>query len=101
MASVSSETEISLASIADPHLTLQGSLLSLEERYAEVSLPGETSLSQGSLVQFQTTRTLYLGEIESGWTQEGSQHIRVLIEHSVDLERAGAIRRLWNTDSPT
>jgi hypothetical protein len=100
MASVSSGTEISLASITDPHLTLQGTLLSLEERYAEVALQGETILSRGSLVQFQTPSTLYLGEIESGWTEEGSHHIRVLIEHSVDLERAGAIRRLWNTDSP-
>lgn len=100
MTSVISGTEISLTSMADPQLTIEGRLLSVEGQYAEVSLDGETLLSRGSLVQFQTSRTMFLGEIESGWTVGGSNHIRVLIEHSVDLERAAAIRRLWNTDSP-
>jgi len=82
--------------MADPHLSLQGRLLSLEGRYAEVALDSSTPLSQGSLVQFQSADTLYLGEIESA----GVQRLRVLIEHSVNLDRAAAIRRLWNTDSP-
>jgi hypothetical protein len=84
--------------MADPHQSLQGTLLSLEGRYAEVVLDAE--LSPGSLVQFQNSDTLYLGEIESGWTEAGAHRLRVLIEHSVNLERAAAIRRLWNTDSP-
>jgi hypothetical protein len=96
---VVSGTVISLASIADPQLTIEGRLLSLEGRYAEATLDGETLLSQGALVQFQTSETLYLGEIESGWTEAGANHIRVLIEHSVDLERAAQIRRLWNAES--
>jgi hypothetical protein len=74
--------------------------LSIEGRYAEAALDGETLLAQGALVEFQTAKTLYLGQIESGWTEAGAHRIRVLIEHSVDLERAAAIRRLWNTDSP-
>jgi hypothetical protein len=88
---------ISLASMADPSLTVHGNLVSLEGRYAEVALEGEPLLSQGSLVQFQTSEKLYLGEIESGWTQSDNHHIRVLIEHSIDLDRAESIRRLWNT----
>jgi hypothetical protein len=100
MASVTSGTAISLVSIADPQLTIQGRVLSLEGGYAEASLNGKTLLSWGSLVEFQTSKTLYLGEVESGWTEAGTNHIRVLIEHSVDLERAAAISRLWNTDSP-
>jgi hypothetical protein len=72
--------------------------LSLEGRYAEVIVDAE--LSPGSLVQFQNSDTLYLGEIESGRTEAGTHRLRVLIEHSVNLERAAAIRRLWNTDSP-
>jgi len=93
---VISETAISLASMADPHLSLQGRLLSLEGRYAEVALDVEARLTQGSLVQFQSAETLYLGAIESA----SANRLRVLIEHSVNLERAAAIRRLWNTDSP-
>jgi hypothetical protein len=98
MFSVTSGTGISLASIADPQLTVRGRLLSLEGRYAEAALDGETVPSRGALVQFQTSQMLYLGEIESGWTEGGTNHVRVLIEHSVDLERSAAIRRLWNTD---
>jgi len=93
---VISETAISLASMADPHLSLPGRLLSIEGRYAEVALDGEASLGPGTLVQFQSPETLYLGEIESARDRK----LRVLIEHSVNLERAAAIRRLWNTDSP-
>jgi hypothetical protein len=100
MACVTPGTRISLLSIADPESAIQGRLLSLEGGYAEASLDGETLLSRGSLVEFQTSQTLYLGEVESGWTEGGTSHIRVLIEHSVDLERAAAISRLWNTDSP-
>lgn len=91
-----SETAISLAPMADPHLSLQGKLLSLEGRYAEVALDQEARLAPGCLVQFQSAETLYLGQIESAT----AERLRVLIEHSVNLERAAAIRRLWNTDSP-
>lgn len=90
-----SGTEISLAPLAAPHVAIPGKLLSLGGRYAELTLESDTPLSPGSLVQFQTQQMLYLGEIESG----SPEKLRVLIEHSVDLERAGAIRRLWHTDN--
>jgi hypothetical protein len=82
--------------MADPHRSLPGRLLSLQGRYAEVALDADAPLGPGTLVQFQSPDTLYLGEIES----TGDRSLRVLIEHSVNLERAAAIRRLWNTDSP-
>lgn len=91
-----SETAISLVPLADPHLSFPGRLLSLEGRYAEVVLDQEATLGPGCLVQFQSAETLYLGQIESAT----AQRLHVLIEHSVNLERAAAIRRLWNTDSP-
>jgi hypothetical protein len=69
-------------------------------RYIELSLDGQAPPAIGSLVEFQDSGTLYLGEIQDGWVKSGAHHVRVLIEHSVDLERAGAIRRLWNTDVP-
>jgi hypothetical protein len=97
--SVISATGISLSSIGDPQLTMEGQLLSLEGRYAEAVLDGETALRRGVLVQFQTAETLYLGEIVKGWNEAGTNRIRVLIEHSVDLERAAAVRRLWDTES--
>ena len=91
-----SETAISLAPMADPHLSLPGRLLSLEGRYAEVALDADASLDPGTLVQLRSAETLYLGEIESA----NATSLRVVIEHSVNLDRAAAIRRLWNTDSP-
>jgi hypothetical protein len=92
-------TSVTLTSMANPHVTVEGKLLNLEGRYAEVAVDGESPFNQGSLVQFQTLNQLYLGEIESGWAKPDGHYVRVLIEHSVDLERAAAIRRLWNTDS--
>jgi len=97
--SVISATGITLTSIGDPQLIMEGQLLSLEGRYAEAVLDGETVLRRGALVQFQTAETLYLGEIVAGWNEAGTNHIRVLIEHSVDLEAAAAVRRLWNAES--
>lgn len=96
MFTVISETGISLSSIADPHLTIEGRLLSLEGRYAEAALEGETTLAHGTLVQFQTSDTLYLGAVESASKEAGGNRVRVLIEHSVDLAKAAAVRRLWN-----
>jgi hypothetical protein len=98
---VISETGISLSSIADPKSTIQGRLLSLDGRYAEASFDTAAPLTRGTLVQFQTSDTLYLGEIETGWKEADANRVRVLIEHSVDLERAAVIRRLWNTDGCT
>jgi hypothetical protein len=96
MTTVISETGISLTPLADPNISIQGRLLSLEGRYAELALDGETALGAGSLVEFQSSDSLYLGEIELARTEDGQRRLRVLIEHSVNLERAGAIRRLWN-----
>jgi hypothetical protein len=95
---VTAGTAISLAFIAHPESTVAGRLISLEGRYAEAVLDGEAPLKRGALVRFQTPETLYLGEIEAGWTEAGSSRIRVLIEHAVDLEKAAAVRRLWNSD---
>jgi hypothetical protein len=96
---VISGTGISLTSLSDPQVTMEGRLLSIEGRYAEAALDSENLLARGSLVEFQTSETLYLGEIESGWSDAGTNRIRVLIEHSLDLDKAAAIRRLWNADN--
>jgi hypothetical protein len=101
MFSVLSETGISLNCIADPQLTIEGRLLSLEGRHAEAALDGEIALPCGTLVRFQTSETLYLGAVESAAKEAGLIRVRVLIEHSVDLEKAAAVRRLWNADGGT
>jgi hypothetical protein len=94
MISVTPGTETTLASITDPALTIQATILSADGRYAELALHSGAPLSPGTLIQFQSLETLYLGEIES---QPEPDRARILIEHSIDLERAAAIRRLWNT----
>ncbi len=91
---------ISLTSMANPDLAIQGEILSIEGRYAELSVYGQTTLRQGSLLKFETPDTLYLGEIESSWQESDGCRFRILIEHSVDLARADAIRRQWNSDNP-
>jgi len=95
MSNVTPGTETSLASLTDPQLAVQATIVSAEGRRAELELHGETSLGEGSLVQFRTAQTLYMGEIES---RGESGRARIMIEHSVDLERAAAIRRTWNVE---
>jgi hypothetical protein len=96
MITVNPGTETSLASLTDPNLSIGAIILSVNGRHAELNPQGACPLEEGSLVQFRTSDTLYLGEIES---KDGSGPVRVLIEHSVDLERAAAIRRSWNVGS--
>jgi len=95
MTCVTPGTGIFLQSITEPKFSVPATMLSHQGRYAELAIEQENPLGPGSLIQFQTPSTLYLGEIESK-TQE--THFRILIDHSIDLERASAIRRLWNTD---
>jgi hypothetical protein len=96
MSSVTPEIAISVVSLGAESV-IQGRLESVDGRYAEVSLAGEATLALGSLVELESPAILYLGEIQSSWTQAGTNYVRVLIEHSVDLEKAAAIRRLWDT----
>ncbi|HVO99253.1 MAG TPA: hypothetical protein VMT15_14360 [Bryobacteraceae bacterium] len=96
MTTVITGTETFLASMTDPHQNVPATIVSVEGRRAELALQGESSLEEGALVQFQSPGTLYFGEIES---KGQSGRARILIEHSVDLERAAAIRRLWNTEN--
>jgi hypothetical protein len=91
---VTSGTAISVASIADPEQIVAGRLISLKGRLAEATLDREVSWKLGCLIQFETTDTLFLGEI----TATAAGRVSVRIEHSVDLERAAAVRRLWNSD---
>lgn len=98
---VISDTAISLSPIADPQLIIEGRLLSLEGRYADAALDREIPLPYGTLVQFQTSETLYLGAVESASKEAATNRVRVLIEHSVDLAKAAAVRRLWNADGAT
>ncbi len=96
MTTVLAGTGTFLASIADPHKNVPATIISLEGKRAELALQGENPWEEGALVQFQVPGILYFGEIESNG-QAGRAHI--LIEHSVDLERAAAIRRLWNAET--
>jgi hypothetical protein len=96
MTCVTPGTELSLASLVAPPLTLQATMLSHEGRCAELQICEDNPLRPGDLVRFQTSTTLYLGEIQS---EPEANRIRVVLEHSVDLTRASAIRRIWNTDA--
>ena len=95
MTCVTPGTELSVASLTASPLTIQATMLSHEGRFAELAISEDNPLRPGDLVRFQTPTTLYLGEIES---EPETNRIRVLLEHSVDLTRATAIRRHWNTD---
>lgn len=93
MTTVTIGTETLLASITDPHQNVPATIVAIDGRRADLTLQRESALGEGALVQFQCPGMLYFGEIES---RGQAGRARVLIEHSIDLERAAAIRRLWN-----
>lgn len=72
----------------------EGWLKSLNGNMAEIRTEHSTPISSGALVQFETDRMLYLGEVRSG----NGDSLTVSIEHSLDLAQAAAIRKCWNAN---
>jgi hypothetical protein len=59
------------------------------------SVPAETSLKSGDLVEIASPGTLYLGEVRS----RHDQTMFVGIEHSLDREALALIRQVWHGPS--
>ena len=83
--------QISLTILGEELSPQPGSLISVEAAMAEIRTEAAHEIAANSLVQFETARTLYLGQVLSS----GAGALRVRIEHTLDLERAAAIHRLW------
>jgi len=89
---------ISLAVIKRPETRSSGRLVAIEGRCAEVAVEGPHPIGRGTLVEFETKETLYLGEVESSEVRDAEQRLRVNVEHSLDLEKAAWIQKLWNAN---
>jgi hypothetical protein len=66
----------------------------------EVELDVETHepIPSGTLVEFQTDRALYLGEVRSSGKSPAGQWLCVRLAHELDLDRVAEIRRAWNAE---
>jgi hypothetical protein len=73
-------------------------LVGIEGRFAELAVEGPDPIGRGALVEFETKETLYLGEVESSEAGDTEQRLRVNVEHSLDLEKAAWIQKLWNAN---
>jgi hypothetical protein len=89
---------ISLAVIKRPETRSPGRLVAMDGRCAEVAVEGPHPIGRGTLVEFETKETLYLGEVESSEVRDAEQRLRVDVEHSLDLEKAAWIQKLWNAN---
>jgi|HubBroStandDraft_6_1064221.scaffolds.fasta_scaffold1069566_2 hypothetical protein len=89
---------ISLAVINSPEIRFPGRLVGIEGKSAELAVEGPHPIGRGALVEFETKETLYLGEVESSEAGDTEQRLRVTVEHSLDLEKAAWIQKLWNAN---
>jgi hypothetical protein len=89
---------ITLAVVKRPETRCPGRLVGIEGRFAELAVEGRHPIGRGALVEFETKETLYLGQVESSEAGDTEQRLRVNVEHSLDLEKAAWIQKLWNAN---
>jgi hypothetical protein len=64
----------------------------------ELDVEGSEPIPSGTLVEFQTDRAIYLGEVQSSGKSPAGQSLCVRLAHELDLDRVAAIRRAWNAE---
>ena len=89
---------ISFAVVQNPETRSQGRLLEREGRWADLSVACRKPVRPGDLVEFETKQTLFLGEVDSSEPEGDGQHLRVRLEHVLDLEKTAWIQKLWDEE---
>jgi hypothetical protein len=87
---------ISLAVVQRPETRSPGRLLEIEGAWARLTVESPKPIGAGDLVEFETEEMLYLGEVESTDSSGAEQQLRVHLEHTLDLDKAAWIQKLWN-----
>jgi len=76
-----------------------GNLVSASLDWAELEVAdGGAPISRGTLVEFQTSQTIYLGHVESGETLEKNQRLRIRVDHWLALRDVSSIQKLWSQE---
>ncbi len=97
---MSDDPLVALRDLSQPEGTERtGNLVSVGVDWAELEVTdGGSPISGGTLVGIQTSKTIYLGHVESGETLGNSQRLRVRVDHRLALQDVGAIQKLWSQE---
>ena len=78
-----------------------GNLISASVDWAELELTdGGAPVPGGTLVELQTSETIYLGRVEKGETVGKDQRLRVRVDHWLALQDVSSIQKLWSQEQP-
>jgi hypothetical protein len=93
---------VALRELSQPEGTERiGSLVSAGLDWAELEVTdGGAPISGGTLVELQTSQTIYLGRVESGETLGKNQRLRVRVDHWLALQDVSSIQKLWSQERP-
>ena len=97
MLSMGADEKITLAALGLPQRHA-GHLVSLRGLAAELQMDDPPSMSPGTLVEFQTGQTLWLGEVQPSTESTGENALCIRVEHSLDLEKLAWIQKRWNAE---
>ena len=91
---------VALRDLSQPEGTERtGNLVSAGLDLAELEVTdGGAPISGGTLVGIQTSKTIYLGRVESGETLGKNQRLRVRVYHWLALQDVSSIQKLWSQE---
>ncbi len=99
---MSDDPLVALRDLSQPEGTERtGKLVSVSFDRAELEVTdGGAPISGGTLVELQTSQTIYLGHVESGETLGTNQRLRVRVDHRLPLQDVSSIQKLWSQEQP-
>jgi hypothetical protein len=90
--------EIHLKDLALPETERRGRLISMQGTLATVEVEGAAPLAPRSLVEFRTTQTMYLGEVELSTSSGSGFQLTIHIEYRLDVQKINRIQHSWVQD---
>jgi hypothetical protein len=95
---MSDDPLVALRDLSQPEGTGRtGNLISASISWAELEVTdGGAPIAGGTLVELQTSQTIYLGRVESGEILDKNQRLRIRVDHWLDLQDVATIQELWS-----
>ena len=97
---MSDDPLVALRDLSQPEGTERtGNLVSASVDWAELEVTdGGAPIPGGTLVGIQTSKTIYVGRVESGEILHKNQRLRVRVDHWLARQDVSSIQKLWSQE---